>query len=155
MQGYSRAELLSSVHLLLSYFPRASLLRPLHTIFIRKPQVSQAWINYEAPGRVLQALALLSANLKGAGAAEYIIQAFDTQPGNPSASGTIASGSTVSFTVYMRKTASAGTPRAKLFLNGPTGPQLCTATRDDSSQHNGSQNKPQLQDFSCYNNRQH
>jgi hypothetical protein len=73
---------------------------------------------------------LLSVDLKGALAGEYLIQAFDSQLGDPGASGTIASGSTINFTLYMRKTASLGTmtPRAKLFLNSAVGTQFCTAT---------------------------
>src|SRR5258708_471627 len=74
--------------------------------------------------------ALLSANLKSAAAGEYLIQAFDSQSGDPTDSGTITSGSTVSFTLWIRKTANLGTmaPRAKLFLNSSSGTQFCTAT---------------------------
>ncbi len=73
---------------------------------------------------------LQSADLKGAPAGEYLIQAFDSQLGDPGASGTIASGTTINFTLYMRKTSSLGTmtPRAKLLLNSAVGTQFCTAT---------------------------
>ena len=45
-------------------------------------------------------------------------------------SGTIASGSTVTFILWMKKTANFGTmlPRAKLYLNSAPGTSLCTAT---------------------------
>src|SRR5947209_7934078 len=75
-------------------------------------------------------LALVSADLKGQLTGEKLIQAFDTQAGDPGMAGTIATGSTVSFSLYMRKTANIGTmtPRAKLFLNSATGTPFCTAT---------------------------
>jgi hypothetical protein len=75
-------------------------------------------------------VALLSGELKGVATGEYLVQAFDTQAADPGASGTIPSGSTVTFTLFMRKTASLGTmtPRAKLFLNSTSGTQFCIAT---------------------------
>jgi YD repeat-containing protein len=75
-------------------------------------------------------LAVQSANLKGLAAGEYLIKAFDTPTGVPNASGTIPAGSTVSFTLWMRKTTTGGTlfPRAKLRLNSATGTLLVTAT---------------------------
>ncbi len=74
--------------------------------------------------------ALLSANLAGQNNGEYLIEAFNTQASDPSMSGSIPSNSTVSFSLYMRKTANVGTmtPRAKLFLNSSSGTQFCTAT---------------------------
>ena len=75
-------------------------------------------------------LAIQSANLKGAAAGEYLIKAFDTQSGVPNAPGTIPAGSTITFSVWMRKTTSGGTiyPRAKLRLNNASGLLLGTAT---------------------------
>src|SRR4028118_2022509 len=68
-------------------------------------------------------LAVQSANLKGVAAGEYLIKAFDTQSGVPNTSGTIPAGSTISFSLWLRKTTTGGTiyPRAKLSLNTATG----------------------------------
>jgi len=75
-------------------------------------------------------LAVQSANLKNAAAGEYLIKAFDTQSGVPNASGLIPAGSSVTFTVWMKKTASQGTmfPRVKLSLNSAAGTSLCVVT---------------------------
>ncbi len=64
-------------------------------------------------------LAIQSANLKSLATGEYIIKAFDTQAGVPNAAGVITAGSTVTFNLWMLKTASAGTmfPRVKLNVN--------------------------------------
>ena len=60
----------------------------------------------------------LSTSLKGKAVGEYVIQEFETQSGVPNAGGVIPSGSTLSFNLWMRKTASVGTvfPRAKIRL---------------------------------------
>ena len=75
-------------------------------------------------------IAVLSQNLKGVVTGEYLIQQFPTASGVPNSRGLIPSGSTVNFTLWMRKTASAGTmfPRAKLFRNGTSGTQICSRT---------------------------
>ena len=69
-------------------------------------------------------------NLKNASPGEYKIVSWETQPGTPNASGLIPSGSTVTFVLWMKKTANAGTmyPRAKLFLNDDFGTNICTVT---------------------------
>lgn len=75
-------------------------------------------------------LAIQTANLKNVAAGEYVIKQFDTQSGVPNAAGTIPAGSTITFALWMRKTASSGTifPRAKLNLNSAAGTLLGTAT---------------------------
>jgi YD repeat-containing protein len=75
-------------------------------------------------------LAAQSANLKNVATGEYIIKAFDTQAGVPNAAGVIPAGSTVTFTLWMAKTATAGTmlPRVKLNLNSATGSSICVVT---------------------------
>ena len=75
-------------------------------------------------------LAIQSVNLKNLAAGEYVIKQFDTQSGVPNAVGTIPSGSTITFELWMRKTANGGTmfPRAKLHLNSAAGTLLGTAT---------------------------
>ena len=75
-------------------------------------------------------LAVQSANLKNVAAGEYIVKAFDTQSGVPNASGIIPAGSTITFSLYMRKTATSGTlyPRAKLYLNSASGTLLGNVT---------------------------
>jgi hypothetical protein len=74
--------------------------------------------------------ALLTANLRGLATGEYVIKQFDTQTGDPNVSGVIPSGSTLSFTLWMRSTGNQGTmfPRAKLNLNSAIGTSLCIAT---------------------------
>jgi len=61
---------------------------------------------------------------------EYLIKEFETQTGDPNTAGVIPSGSTLTFNVFMRKTANTGTvfPRAKIRLNNATGTLFCTAT---------------------------
>ena len=75
-------------------------------------------------------LAVQSANLRSLATGEYIIKAFDTQAGVPNASGVIPAGSTVTFTLWMSKTASAGTmlPRVKLNVNSAAGSSICVVT---------------------------
>ena len=75
-------------------------------------------------------LAVQTANLKNVATGEYIIKAFDTQAGVPNAAGVITAGSSVSFSLWMMKTASAGTmfPRVKLNLNSAAGASIITLT---------------------------
>src|SRR5712691_6588064 len=75
-------------------------------------------------------LAVQSANLKNLAVGEYLVKAFDTQTGIPNVSGVIPKGSTITFTVWMNKTAASGVvlPRAKLRLNSASGTLVCTPT---------------------------
>jgi len=76
------------------------------------------------------ASSVASATLKNAATGEYKIVDWLTDVGVPSAEGTISAGTTVTFNIWMAKDANFGSmfPRAKLFLNGATGTQLCTST---------------------------
>ena len=69
-------------------------------------------------------------SLKSKAAGEYLIKEFETQTNDPNSPGVIPSGSTLSFTIWMRKTANVGTlfARAKIRLNNSTGTLFCTAT---------------------------
>lgn len=71
-----------------------------------------------------------SVDLKNKATGEYIVKAFDTQAGVPGTAGTISSGSSVTFTLWMKKTANVGTlfPRAKLLLNSASGTSIVTVT---------------------------
>ena len=71
-----------------------------------------------------------SSNLKSQPVGEYLIKAFDTQSGVPNKSGVIPAGSTVTFTLWMKKTSASGViyPRAKLLLNSASGTLICTTT---------------------------
>jgi hypothetical protein len=62
--------------------------------------------------------------------AEVLVKRFDTQTAVPNAGGIIPSGSIVTFSVWMKKSANFGTmfPRAKLFINNESGTQVCTKT---------------------------
>src|SRR5216684_760907 len=75
-------------------------------------------------------LAVQSANLKNQPVGEYLIKAFDIPSGVPNASGTIPAGSTITFTLWLRKTSISGTMfrRAKLNLNSAAGTLLGTST---------------------------
>lgn len=72
----------------------------------------------------------LTATLTSKAAGEYLIKEFETQSGVPNAAGVIPSGSTFTFSLWMRKTANVGTvfPRAKVRINSATGTLFCTAT---------------------------
>jgi hypothetical protein len=73
---------------------------------------------------------LQTANLKSTATGEKLVEDFDTQAGVPGVAGVIPSGSTITFQVWMKKTANVGTlfPRAKLLLNSAAGTSLCVAT---------------------------
>lgn len=75
-------------------------------------------------------VAIQSANLKNTAIGEKLIKAFDTEAGVPGVAGVIPTGSTLTFRLWMKKTADAGTlfPRVKVHLNGASGAALCTAT---------------------------
>jgi Bacterial Ig domain/IPT/TIG domain len=75
-------------------------------------------------------VAVQSVNLKNQPTGEYLIKTFDTQSGVPGTAGVIPAGSTVTFALWMKKTASQGTmfPRAKLFLNSTSGTSICVVT---------------------------
>src|SRR5215213_2455084 len=75
-------------------------------------------------------LAIQSANLKSVAAGDYIVKAFDTQAGVPGSAGSIPAGSTVTFSVWMKKSTTGGTmfPRAVLRLNTAAGTLLATGT---------------------------
>ncbi len=74
--------------------------------------------------------AVQSINLKNVATGEYLVRAFDTQTSVPNSSGVIVAGSSVTFTLWMKKTATAGTmfPRAKLKLNSDGGTSICVVT---------------------------
>src|SRR3977135_3202760 len=61
---------------------------------------------------------------------EYLIKEFETQTGVPNTAGVIPSGSTLTFNVFMRKTANVGTvfPRAKIGINNAAGTVLFIAS---------------------------
>jgi YD repeat-containing protein len=71
-----------------------------------------------------------SQSLSGAATGEYFIASFATASGDPGKTGTIPSGSTVTFTVSMQESKNGGTifPRAKLYLNSASGTLLCIGT---------------------------
>lgn len=66
-------------------------------------------------------VAIQTANLRNTANGEKLLKQFDTQAGVPGTAGSIPYGSTITFQLWMRKTASIGTlfPRAKPRLNNP------------------------------------
>jgi len=71
-----------------------------------------------------------SQSLSGAAPGEYPIASFPGASGDPGRVGTIPSGSAVTFTLSMNESKNGGTifPRAKLYLNSPSGTLLCVGT---------------------------
>ena len=71
-----------------------------------------------------------TASLKNQPPGDATIRTFDTQGGVPNRGGVIPSGSTVTFTMWMKKSSAAGTvfPRASLGLNVPVTTSLCQGT---------------------------
>lgn len=74
--------------------------------------------------------ALQTANLKSAATGSKLIKEFDTQSGDPNTSGVVPSGSSLTFTLWMKKTANFGTmfPQATVKLNNASGTTFCSAT---------------------------
>jgi YD repeat-containing protein len=91
---------------------------------------TSGWSLLATPGPDAATSSFQSANLQSAATGEKLVREFDTASGVPNIIGTIPSGTTVTFQVWMRKTASLGTmvPRAKLRRNNASGTSLCTAT---------------------------
>ncbi|HET7698320.1 MAG TPA: carboxypeptidase regulatory-like domain-containing protein [Vicinamibacterales bacterium] len=75
-------------------------------------------------------VAIQSIELKNLSPTAVVIKQFDTQAGVPGTAGSLASGSIVTFTIWMKKTANPGAmyPQARLRLNNDSGPLICTAT---------------------------
>jgi hypothetical protein len=78
----------------------------------------------------LASSAMQTADLKGQGNGEKLINAFDTPAGVPGKSGYIPAGGQAVFTLWMKNTGTVGTmyPLVKLNLNSPTGASICSAT---------------------------
>src|SRR6266404_2664875 len=96
-------------------------------------------LQLKATGPDRASVALTSNDLKQAAVGEYSIRSWFTEPGVPNTAGIIPAGSTVTFTVWMKKTANSGTmyPEAKLWLYDPNGnpftTAVCTATGSGSA----------------------
>src|SRR5205814_1281111 len=73
---------------------------------------------------------VLTTILTNKNAGDYLIKEFETQTGVPNSPGVIPSGSTLNFSVYMRKTANPSgvmvKPEVKVRLNNSTGTLLCS-----------------------------
>src|SRR5438067_5648554 len=76
------------------------------------------------------AVTALTTTLTNKNAGDYLIKEFETQTGVPNSAGVIPSGSTLNFSVYMRKTANPTgvtvKPEVKVRLNNATGTLLCS-----------------------------
>ena len=74
--------------------------------------------------------ALQTVDLKNQPLGEYPVKEFETAAADPNVSGSLATGTTYTFVLWMKRTSGFGTlvPRARIRLNGPTGPLLCQAT---------------------------
>ncbi len=76
------------------------------------------------------ATALQTIDLKNQGVGEYALKEFDTAANDPNVTGSLASGASYTFTLWMKRTSNFGTllPRARIRLNSAAGPLLCQAT---------------------------
>ncbi len=76
------------------------------------------------------ATALQSIDLKNQSVGEYTLKEFETAANDPNVTGSLASGASYVFTLWMKRTSNFGTlvPRARIRLNGASGPLLCQAT---------------------------
>lgn len=90
---------------------------------------NRAVLQLKTSGPDAKITVLQSAELKSQQPGEYVIKAFQTQAGVPNFSGTIPKGSTMVFSLWMKKTSDFGAmhPLAKLYLNNATGTPLCSA----------------------------
>ncbi len=82
-------------------------------------------------GFPIRSVSYTSSDLVNQPPGDYLIQAFDTVAGVPNTSDTWQSIFPAFFSIFMKQT--AGTtgslfPKVKLFLNGPSGTPVCTAT---------------------------
>jgi YD repeat-containing protein len=97
-----------------------------------EPSTTPALAELKAAGPDAAAAALQSIDLKNLNPTPVVIKYFDTQAGVPGTPGTLPSGSVVTFTYWMKKTALGGTitmyPQASLRVNADTGALVCTAT---------------------------
>ena len=93
-----------------------------------QPQSSMLQLKTAGPDSTTAAVRSAN-NLKGLPAGEQLVRESETQASVPGAAGIMPSGSTVTFTLWMRKTSASGTmyPRAKLALisNGTVGRVFC------------------------------
>src|SRR5579859_8177909 len=91
--------------------------------------INTSFDQLKTTGPDASAIALKTA-LTNQPAGDYVIKQFETQTSIPNAPGVIPGGSTMSFSLFMRKTSSPSgvtvKPEAKLKLNSATGTSLCS-----------------------------
>src|SRR5579859_51112 len=91
--------------------------------------INTSFDQLKTTGPDASAIALKTA-LTNQPAGDYVIKQFETQTSIPNAPGVIPGGSTMSFSLFMRKTSSPSgvtvKPEAKLRLNSATGTSLCS-----------------------------
>lgn len=74
--------------------------------------------------------ALQTIDLKNQAVGEYVLKEFDTAATDPLVAGSLSRGASYVFTLWMKRSSNFGTmvPRARIRLNGASGPLLCQAT---------------------------
>jgi YD repeat-containing protein len=104
--------------------------------FHSEPSSTPGLLQLKAAGPDNAGAAFQSADLINSGPASGVIQAFDTQAGDPGVAGLIPAGSTFQFILWMRKTSAFGVvlPQASIRLNSTSGPTLCQATGSNPNQ---------------------
>jgi YD repeat-containing protein len=87
-------------------------------------------LKLKTSGPDVTSVASLGRDLKGVSSADDSMGFFDTQAGVPGLGGIIPAGSTLTFTVWMKKSAALGTvfPRVSAGINWPDASSLCAAT---------------------------
>ncbi|MGH9331934.1 MAG: beta strand repeat-containing protein [Vicinamibacterales bacterium] len=92
--------------------------------------VNPIYLQLKTAGPDPASVAYQSGDLKGMSPHSSGMRIFETQAGVPGLGGTIPSGSTITFTLWMKKTASFGTmyPQASMKLNDSFGVFFCQAT---------------------------
>jgi len=102
------------------------------TSYYLRPEDSSIWpllqLNTSGPGST--AVAVQTADLKNQPPGSATMRSYDTQAGVPNLVGTFPSGTTITVTLWMKKTAAFGTvyPRATVGKNWSNPVQLCQAT---------------------------
>ncbi len=92
--------------------------------------VNPIYLQLKTAGPDPASVAYQSGDLKGMAPHSSAMRIFETQTGVPALAGVIPSGSTITFTLWMKKTAAFGTiyPQASMKLNDASGAFFCQAT---------------------------
>ncbi|MGH9202621.1 MAG: IPT/TIG domain-containing protein, partial [Vicinamibacterales bacterium] len=110
--------------------PAASAQTTIYHLHNETSSVNPIYKQLKTAGPDTASVAYQSGDLKGMSPHSSAMRIFETQTGVPALAGAIPSGSTITFTLWMKKTANFGTiyPQASMKLNDPFGAFFCQAT---------------------------